>query len=58
MVCAQAIVLMSLHALKSNHSVDYPDLQLCVSSAVDDKTWKPIPGAYFPNSYRFDANIQ
>jgi len=29
--------------IRSNHSVDYPDLQLCVSPiAVDDKTWKPI----------------
>ena len=29
--------------IRSNHSVDYPDIQLCVSPiAVDDKTWKPI----------------
>ena len=29
--------------IRSNRSIDYPDLQLCVSPiAVDDKTWKPI----------------
>ena len=29
--------------IRSNHYVDYPNIQLCVSPiAVDDKTWKPI----------------
>ena len=29
--------------IRSNRSIDYPDIQLCVSPiAVDDKTWKPI----------------
>ena len=29
--------------IRSNQSISYPDIQLCVSPiAVDDKTWKPI----------------